>query len=808
MKFSSRTWIIIFAATVFIAAGLSIPGLHINQDILSILPQDDAQMVRYREVLRDFNPMNAVYVDLHLQKDEGSELPAISDTLLSALKASHLFNRILHRWQLSGLSATLDTLRRYRADLFSAADSARVAPMLAADSITQRLGWWKQQLSSSPSPFLVRQMLRDPLGMDALLNEKISGLQRSGSGIRISGGRLLSADGRHSLIIAFPSFQVTSTNQSRRLVAFMDSLSTDLKRRFKEEQPRLSWLSGHRYSVENESRIRNDIGTTVTISLLAITLLALFVYRQPYLMLLTLAPALFGSVVALGSLRWLIPQISAIALGSGAMLIGLAVDYGIHFLYHADRLGLTRINRDGLTRLRKKLRRPLILSALTTIVAFSVLQLTDLPGFRQLGIFVAIGIFSALLFVLFVLPHILPRQLRLKRGIPTLDATRIFPPLFDFTQRNRLWILTAVVLVTVAFFPGFLSMRFDGDLQKMNASSQRMEDDRTVVEQSLGTTMHGTFIVVSDTKANRAFARNDSLAALLKGLQQKGTVESFVSVAQLFPAVEKRQANRRRWEQVFGVRQRHALAGLLNKSAVENGFKANVFDDFVRGLRMPHSYLTAKSFRRTVLQELWQAQVVSTTEHTAILTQLRLRRGVDFNRFRGELAANGPAHILYNGRALATHTIQLIRKEMEHMALWVLGLILLLLLISERKLKSILGLLAPLLISAIWTFGLMRFLGESVNIVNSVVSVFIFGLIIDYSFFLKVAVKNGSDELARSGAAVLLSALTTMCALGALAFAGHPALHTLGLTAFIGIGSGLAAALLMIPISFRVGNGA
>ncbi|MBC8478205.1 MMPL family transporter [bacterium] len=88
--------------------------------------------------------------------------------------------------------------------------------------------------------------------------------------------------------------------------------------------------------------------------------------------------------------------------------------------------------------------------------------------------------------------------------------------------------------------------------------------------------------------------------------------------------------------------------------------------------------------------------------------------------------------------------------------------------------------------------------------------VLIFGLVVDYCLFLSAAISQSHPEdeqsVFRTMSAVLVSALTTLAGMGALALAGHPGLHALGLTALIGIATGLILVMLMIPLLVKKGQ--
>ncbi len=155
---------------------------------------------------------------------------------------------------------------------------------------------------------------------------------------------------------------------------------------------------------------------------------------------------------------------------------------------------------------------------------------------------------------------------------------------------------------------------------------------------------------------------------------------------------------------------------------------------------------------------------------------------------------------IYDGKTFVSQIVDLILSELERIGIIAFMLVLIFISFSIRNIKSILIIVTPLLISIFWTFSILGWLGIKINIINSLISVFIFGLVIDYSIFLVFSFKKyQSGFVNTSSAAILISALTTIIGLGALVFAGHPALHSLGLTALIGIGSGLIVVLLCIP---------
>ncbi|HEY0653961.1 MAG TPA: 1-acyl-sn-glycerol-3-phosphate acyltransferase, partial [Chryseosolibacter sp.] len=113
----------------------------------------------------------------------------------------------------------------------------------------------------------------------------------------------------------------------------------------------------------------------------------------------------------------------------------------------------------------------------------------------------------------------------------------------------------------------------------------------------------------------------------------------------------------------------------------------------------------------------------------------------------------------------------------------------------------------PMLITWIWILGIMALLGIEFNIVNVMVSTFIFGLGDDYSIFtvdgLLTQYQFGKKNLASIRTSILLSALTTISGLGVLIFAEHPALRSIAWISIIGIVSVFFMSQTLQPFLFR-----
>jgi 1-acyl-sn-glycerol-3-phosphate acyltransferase len=110
-------------------------------------------------------------------------------------------------------------------------------------------------------------------------------------------------------------------------------------------------------------------------------------------------------------------------------------------------------------------------------------------------------------------------------------------------------------------------------------------------------------------------------------------------------------------------------------------------------------------------------------------------------------------------------------------------------------------------ISWIWILGLMSLFGLKFNIINIIISTFIFGLGDDFSIFMTEGLMQ-EYSLKRKNihsykAAMLLSALTMIIGIGVLVFARHPAMKSLGAVTVLGMITVVILSYTISPFLFK-----
>ncbi|MCR1859832.1 1-acyl-sn-glycerol-3-phosphate acyltransferase, partial [Phocaeicola vulgatus] len=127
--------------------------------------------------------------------------------------------------------------------------------------------------------------------------------------------------------------------------------------------------------------------------------------------------------------------------------------------------------------------------------------------------------------------------------------------------------------------------------------------------------------------------------------------------------------------------------------------------------------------------------------------------------------------------------------------------------ISYGRIELTLMSFLPMLVSWIIIVGLMGMLGIEFNIINIILSTFIFGIGDDFSIFIMDGLQNkyrtGRQLLNSHKTAIFFSAFTTVIGMGTLVFARHPALQSISLISILGMIAVVLVAYTLQPILFR-----
>ena len=163
---------------------------------------------------------------------------------------------------------------------------------------------------------------------------------------------------------------------------------------------------------------------------ICILLICILFFRRKTHIILIFVPTIISLSFASAFVSFIYEDISAIALGCGAVLIGITVDFGIHILF-----GVDAGHGSSPETIIHKLRRPIFAGAFTTMAAFSCLIFSSFAGQRQMGVFSITGIFCAAFFSVFLLKYFIPAH-RANQRQPFIHLVDICDRLMEFRKKH------------------------------------------------------------------------------------------------------------------------------------------------------------------------------------------------------------------------------------------------------------------------------------------------------------------------------------------------------------------------------------
>ena len=787
--------VVLFAAS----SALLSRRLKLNEDFTDMLPMSVPAIAEQVEALKHVRQADRLFVDVQTADLETERLTQAADQMHAALREIPELGDFRYNIEATDMREMFEQLQAQLPVLLNSNELHELEGRLQTPALEQRLAWMKKAMSQPQGLMLKEVAQTDPAGLGDVVSLRLSALRAGIGDAHIVAGHITSPDGRHILISAAPGFRPSEFHQSALLMRAVLGAARKVETQFPPGSVRIAVTGAHRVALDNATMIREDSKRTSVIAIVAVALLMCAAYRRRWLALLGLVPTVFGALGAVVVFYLTGDPVSAVALGCGSILIGVTVDYGIYILYHIDDAPPS--NREQLARVVAQLAPTLTFGALTTMAAFLVMFVSPVSGHRQLGLFGAVGVALAAVFVILILPLFVP--LGAAGAAQVLPLTTAMQRLFAWRDRWARVVLPLLLIFSGLCVAGVLRLRFDGDFARLNGVSRETRRDEKVVREVWGKALSLTTVVVTGANREEALQKNERVCAVLRTLREQRAIESFSSIAPLFPSEQTGRSNYRDWHTFWTEDRRSDLGNSLASAAGSLGFRANAFNPFLEKLAStapPPSALTgATSSLDRLLSDYWSQE----DGRVSVCTLVKTGDSASFLLLREALRKEVPGAPLLNKAVLSDEIIRISRRSLPVFAALVVVLNTVLLFLLLGRLELVLITLLPMAAGMFWTLGTLGLLGLPIDMANFIFAIFVIGVGGDYSLFMVMAelelLRGRADRTASTGGAVTICAGTTLLGVGALVLARHPAMFSIGLSAWLGISLTLLATLFLVP---------
>ena len=644
----------------------------------------------------------------------------------------------------------------------------------------------------SPAGIALRSyILRDPLGLGSEALKHLQDFQLEAN-YEIYDEHIFSKDGSTLLMFITPVFSTGSTGKNDELIKILEEELQHVQ----GESPtiRAEYFGGPSVGVYNARQIKKDTILTSSLALLIIIVFISLVFKRKRSIPLIITPVLFGGLFALFLIFFIKGSISAIAVGAGSAVMGIALSYSIHMLAHQNHVSTVQ-------QLIKEIAYPLTVGSFTTIGAFMGLIFTSSDLLRDFGLFASLALVGTTLFCLIYLPHFLKGQADVKQG----RVLRIIEKINAYSYEKNKWLVGGILLITIICLFTSQKVGFNNDMMSLNYEPQHLKQSEEKLMQLFDSDEKTVLFVSVGKDMNQATETYAITNQKLLALKDQGLIKDYASASQFLISPQEQQLRLKRWKDYWTDEKQQQIRKQLETAATEYRFRPGSFDPFYQWLNQPfgeYHYTAQEDDLSGKLLNEWQTSADSIT---MLISQIRIsdqNKETVYQNF-----SKTQDVVIFDRSYFANKWVSAINDDF-YLILYISSfLIFFALWFSYGRIELTLMSFLPMLVSWVIILGLMGILGIEFNIINIILSTFIFGIGDDFSIFIMDGLQNkyrtGQKVLNSHKTAIFFSAFTTVVGMGALVFAKHPALQSISLISILGMIAVVLVAYTIQPLIFR-----
>lgn len=679
-------------------------------------------------------------------------------------QALNLAERLASQWQASGLFEqvqwSLQTdLQAVRAQLLQ----GRLAMLAATD---------RQQLLTQPDAFIEQrvQALFDPFtGVSLLANQddwlglgaRIQASQPKPANVELdtaSGALVAEADGLHWVMLRASTrgdaFDLQLPLQVADLLASGRQLAEQQGAQLLAASGLLHAASGQRQA----SREITWVGGGATLGILLLLLLAFRRWRVLLAFVPVLVGMLFGTVVCTA----LFGRVHVMTLVLGSSLIGVAVDYPLHYLSKSWSLRpwhswtAVRLTLPGLS-----------LSLATTCIGYLALAFTPFPALTQIAAFSAAGLVGAYLSAVCLLPALFgDTQLR-----PARWPLRIAQALTGLRERMLAKVPSAALLALLLAFcaAGLWQLQTRNDIRQWVGAPPQLLEEAQAVARITGYQPASQFYLVRASDETQLLDRLQALAGKLDELVDLGKLKGYMALSQLLAS----PAQQRHVQQALGQLPEH-WQPLLALGVPETALRGELQQ--LQALPL----LSIDQVLAGPLGEAWRPLWLGRTDDgVAAIVSLQGQADAALLRLQ---AQDLPGVQLVDRLGELNQLFAATQVSAAELKLLSCGLILVLLVLPFGP-GAALRIVALPLLAALCSLACLGWLGQPLTLFSLFGLLLVTAIGVDYAILMHERIGGAAVSLLGT----LLAAATTWLSFGLLALSGTPAVSNFGLAVSLGL---------------------
>ena len=757
-----RGFLILLLAVLAVAGWQWRQGAPLSANLMALVPGDAPDALQLRAEQRMQEPLNREMLVLVGSADRQQAIN-MAQQLGEQWQASGLFEQV--QWNLQAdLPALREQLLRGRLAMLSAADREQLIAHPDA-FIEQRV----QALFDPFTGFSLVPSQDDWLGLTGRIQN--SQPQRGAVQLDIGSGALMAhADGKQWVLLRARTqgnaFDLTLPMQ-------VAALLEQSRAQAATQQVELLAASGLLYAASGQQQASREITWVGGGATVGIVLLLLLAFRR-WRVLLAFVPVLVGMLFGAVACVAFFGSMHVMTLVLGSSLIGVAVDYPLHYLSKSWSLKpwrswpALRLTLPGLS-----------LSLATSCIGYLALAFTPFPALTQIAIFSAAGLVGAYLSAVCLLPALL-------NGVvlrPAQWPLNVAQCLLNARQALLKKVPTPALLALLLMFcaAGLWQLNSKNDIRQWVSAPPQLMTQAQAIARITGYQPTSQFFLVRADSEQQLLERQAALSERLDALIGKGTLQGYLALNQLVSPPREQQRLRaalsalpRHWQPLLALGV--PLPALQNELAQLQALPEQRIDAALNGpLAEPWRLLWLGRDADGVAA---MVSLQGLNDASLLREQARDLPGVELVDRLGDLNS-----------VFAATQISAAELKLLSCALIVL------LLIAPFGLGGAVRIVALPLLAALCSLASLGWLGQPLTLFSLFGLLLVTAISVDYAILMREQIGGAAVSLLGT----LLAALTTWLSFGLLAVSSTPAVSNFGLS----VSLGLAFSFILAPWAAR-----
>lgn len=644
-------------------------------------------------------------------------------------------------------------------------------------------------IMNDESGTITQMVSTDPLNLrQFILPQKSTNL-----GYTFIDGHIFSKDS--SVILAFisPNFQSFDSKSGSN---FIHDISTAIDK-FSESHSDVEILlhGAPVRSAGNSDVMKHDIFFTVGIALLIILFVLCISFRSVSIISQQIFPVVYGTFFSLACMYWIKGCMSLMSLGIGSVVLGVAISYSLHVIIHQKFTG-------DIVQMLLDEAKPVCLGCITTIGAFLGLMFTQSELLRDFGLFATFVLIGNTLYALIFLPHFLKNKEKQSNNkiLTFVDKINQYP----YDRKPLIVVLVImIIIVGIIFTP---KVKFDNNLKHIGYESEKLlKSEALYAEKNNNGGIQRYYAAISPT-LDEALNVNQKLSHCLDSLKNKGILTSYTPiVSQLFQSQETQKQRINAWKAYWTKEKINQANTAIHLAAQKYNLDANIFMPFQAMVEM--DYETGNLYQEGIIPDGLICNFIENSNNKYLIfnaVQMKDESKVIVDEIIEQL----PHTVVVDPFYYTGNMITLIHKDFNTTLLISSIFVFIVLFLSFKNIVIALIAFMPMFFSWYVVQGFMALLGLEFNLINIIISTFIFGIGVDYSIFVVQGLLSGArgenlQMLDYHKTAIFFSAFVLIVVVLIMLVATHPAIKSIGISTLIGMGATILITYSLQPLLFR-----